>query len=348
MVKHYLAVKSLSELFRGITGNNNGDFYCLNCFQSYSAENKLKKHKKVCENHDYCYVETPEKDSRISKYNHGEKSMKVPFTICDDLESLLEKLNTCHNNPEKSSTTKINKHTSSGYSLFTHCSFDTTKSKLDYYRGKNRMENFCLDLREHTTEIINYEKKEMIPLTKEEKKIHNEKKFCFICKKRFSTDYKNKKYHKAKDHYHYTRKYRGAAHDICNLRYKIAKEIPAVFHNGSTYDYHFIIKELAEEFEGEFECLGENTEKYTTFSVPTKNKITKSGKDGNDKITKISYKIKFIDSFRFMSSSLSNLVDNLSEGLHSDKCTDCKFYLDYMITKDGQLIFRCFECKKEL
>ena len=78
-------------------------------------------------------------------------------------------MKTCHNNPEKSSTTKINKHTSSAYSLFTHCSFDTTKNKLDYYRGKNCMKNVCLDLREHVTKIISYEKKEMILSTKGEK-----------------------------------------------------------------------------------------------------------------------------------------------------------------------------------
>ena len=77
------------------------------------------------------------------------------------------------------------------------------------------------------------------------------------------------------DHCHYTGKYRGAAHDICNLRYKTPKEIPVVFHNGSTYDYHFIIKKLAEKFDGEFECLGENTEKYIIFSVPIKNEIAK-------------------------------------------------------------------------
>ena len=80
--------------------------------------------------------------------------------------------------------------------------------------------------------------------------------------------------------------------------------------------------------------------------MPIKKKITKKDKDGNDKITKISCKIKFIESFRFMSSSLSNLVDDLSEGLHSDKCTDCKSCLDYMTITDEQLIFRCFECKK--
>ena len=87
----------------------------------------------------------------------------------------------------------------------------------------------------------------MIPLTKKEEIKHNKQKVCHICKKRFSNDDNNKKYHKVKDHCHYTGKYRGAAHDICNLRYKIPKEIPVVFHNGSTYDYHFIIKELAEE-----------------------------------------------------------------------------------------------------
>ena len=186
----------------------------------------------------------------------------------------------------------------------------------------------------------------MIPLTKKEEKKHSKREICHICKKRFSTDDNNKKYHKVRDHCHYTGKNRGAAHDICYLRYKTPKEIPVVFHNGSTYDYHFIIKELAEEFEGEFECLGENTETYITFSVPIKKETTKKDKNSNDKITKISYKIKFIDSCRFMSTSLSNLVSNLSDGLHNDRCIDCKSCLDYMATKDEQLIFRSFRCKK--
>ena len=86
-------------------------------------------------------------------------------------------------------------------------------------------------------------------------------------------------------------------------------------------------------------------EKYITFSVPIKKEITKKDKNGNDKITKISYKIKFIDSYRFMSTSLSNLVSNLSEGLHNDRCIYCKSCLDCMIIKDEQLIFRCFRCK---
>ena len=109
--------------------------------------------------------------------------------------------------------------------------------------------------------------------------------------------------HEVRDHCHYTGKYRGAASN-CDLNYKILKEIPVVFHNGSTYDYHFIIKQLARKFKGNFECLGENTEKYITFSVRIKKE------HDNGKAT--TYKLKFIDSYRFMQDSLSNLVDNLS------------------------------------
>ena len=88
-----------------------------------------------------------------------------------------------------------------------------------------------------------------------------------------------------------------------------------------------------------------NTEKYITFPVPIKKEITKKDKSGNDEIKKI-YKVKFTDSYRLMSASLSNLVSNLSEGLHNDKCIDCKSCLDYMTTKDKQLIFWCFRCQK--
>ena len=168
--------------------------------------------------------------------------------------------------PNESSTTEINKHVPSGYSIFTHCSFDQSKNKLDYYRGEDCMKKFCKDLREHATKIINYEKKKMIPLTTEEKINYNEQEICYTCKKEF--DASDKKNYKVRDHCHYTGKHRGAAHNICNLRYKIPKEIPVVFHNGSTYDYHFIIKELVKEFDCNFECLREKAKKYITFSVP--------------------------------------------------------------------------------
>ena len=228
---HYLAVKSLSGLLRGITSNHNGDYYCLNCFHSY-----------------------------------------------------IKKIDTCQNNPDLSSTTKINQHIPSGYSIFTNCSFDKSNNKLSYYRGKACMKRFCKDLKDHATKIIDFKKKTMILVTKEEKDNINKENICYICKNDLNNDTK------VRVHCHFTGKYRGAAHNACNLRCKIPKNIPVIFHNGSTYDYHFIKRELVSEFEGNFECLRENTEKYITFSAPIKKRIENKDID-------ITCKIKFIDSY---------------------------------------------------
>ena len=154
------------------------------------------------------------------------------------------------------------------------CSFDETKSRHKFYRRGDCIKRLCNDLKELATEIVNYEENEMTLFKDKEITLCESQKVCHICKERFCYD-KNKKceyalYHKFRDHCHYTGKFRGAAHNIWNLRYKVPKKILVVFHNGSTHDYHFIIKQLAEDFIGEFECLGENTEKYVTFSAPIK------------------------------------------------------------------------------
>ena len=111
------------------------------------------------------------------------------------------------------------------------------------------MKNFCESLREHAMKIINFKMKKMKLLTKEQKESYQNAKICCICKEKLENKYLNdKKYHKVRDRCHYTGEYRGAAHTICNLKYSIPKKILIVFHNGSNYDDHFIIKELAEEF----------------------------------------------------------------------------------------------------
>ena len=213
-------------------------------------------------------------------------------------------MNTCNNNPNKSYTTVKALRKPSGHSLLTSCSFDKSKNEPTYYRGKDCMKRFCNDLKEHVIRIINYEIKPMITLTDEEKEPYENQQLCHICDKEFYIDNNNKEMRKLRDHCHYTGKCRGPAHRKCNLNYKIVKEIPVLFHNGSEYDYHFIIKYLAREFKGNSECLGENTETYISFTVSFKKVI-------NDK--EIKYKIKISDSCRFMQNSLSDLVDNLSE-----------------------------------
>ena len=131
---------------------------------------------------------------------------------------------------------------------------------IDYYRGKDCLKTFCLDLKKQARLIVDCEKKEMIKLTEEEQYRHDTRKVCFLCKKQFFEDSKNNHIN-VRDHCHYTGKYGGEAHKICNLMYNTPREIPVIFHNVSSYDYYFTIKGLAEEFERDFECLGENKKK---------------------------------------------------------------------------------------
>ena len=148
--------------------------------------------------------------------------------------------------------------------------FDDTKNRRCFYRRKDCVEKLCKDLKELGTEINNFEEKEMIPLRDKEIKSYEKQEVCYIYKKEFCGD-KNKK--KVRDHCHYTGKFRGAAHSVCNLRYKVPKEISIIFHNGSTYDYHFVIKKLAKEFEVEFECLGKIQKNVLFFQYRLKKKM---------------------------------------------------------------------------
>ena len=189
--------------------------------------------------------------------------------------------------------------------MLTRCSFDEEENKLDCCRGKYCIDKLCKTLKERAMEIINYEKKkEMIQLTVEENISYDEQEVCHICEGKFCVNeddenYKNRK--KVKDHFQYIGKFRGAAHSKYDLNYKVTNNIPIIIHNAG-YDTNFIINQLAEEFKGELDCIGENMEKNITFSDPIKRKCDEN---------KTTHKLRFIDSFRFMNFSLSDLVDNL-------------------------------------
>ena len=187
----------------------------------------------------------------------------------------------------------------------------------------------------------------MILLTKEEEDNYNKENTCYICKKDFNND-------KVRGHCHFTGKYRGAAHNTCNLRYKVPKNIPVIFHNGSTYDYHFIIKELACEFEGNFECLGENTEKYITFSVPIKKRIDNKNIDNVRAINeKLIFKCidcekeyekefnkelveRFANTYKFCDNDLDKFILLLRKGVYPYQYIDGwdKFNEKIILSKD--------------
>ena len=128
--RHYIAVSSFSALLKEKSSNHNGDFYCLNCFNSYTTKTKLEEHEEICNKHDSCCIEMPKWFEKILKYNPGEKSLKAPFAIYLDLECLLKKEQSCQNNSEKSYTEKKAKHEPSAWAMYTKCSFNEKENKL--------------------------------------------------------------------------------------------------------------------------------------------------------------------------------------------------------------------------
>ena len=272
------------------------------------------------------------------------KSDKAPCIIYVDHEFLIEKIDSCKNNPEKSSITKIGENIPCWYSMSTICPFDSLKNKYSFYEREHAAENII----EHAADVINFKKKSMLPLTEKRTKVApRSNTWYYICRKKFSQKLgKDKNHQNDRDHCHFIRKYRGAAHSICNLRFNVPNNILIVFHNRSKYDYHFIMKELANELKGKFECWGEITEKYKIFAIWTEKEIKKIDKDHNEYITTVSYKIKFVDSARFMAGSLSNLVNNLVEGIDKIKCKDCNCFLEYKSVNGILIKYESLSCNK--
>ena len=176
--QYYVAVRSLSALLKGIWSSNNGGFYCLSCFYSYRTLNKLKKHERLCNDHDYCHVDMPKEGKNILKYRSGDKSLKAPFMIYADLECLLKKEQSCQNNAKSFYTKRKAKHKLSGYSLSLNCSFDEINNRSKLYRRKDCIKKFCNALKELVTEIISYKEKEMIPLAYIEITLYESQKVC--------------------------------------------------------------------------------------------------------------------------------------------------------------------------
>ena len=195
-------------------------------------------------------------------------------------------------------------------------------------------------------EICNEEKKEIEHLTNDEREQHKKAEKCYICGKRFSTNKKSKYYQnfeKVRDHCHCTRKYRGAAHSLCDLRHLEQSDILVILHNESNYDFHLLIKDLAKEHLPYIKCLGENTEKYISFSLKIDN--PEYDEDNKDEDKPKSYNLRFADSFRFLES----LTDKLSE-INNKTCVKCKErdkstqYCEFVNLDMNRLRYKCLKC----
>ena len=311
-VNHYCLVKNSSRLLsKQISAHKGGTHICYRCLNPFWTHKSLEKHWEYCRNHEAVKINMSEKGSFL-RFKHHERSDRVPFIIYADTEALIKEMNNCDPNPQNSYTKKYQKHEPISFSYYIK-SFDDNvyKSKLRKYMGEDAMEKFVEWIEDDVKDIANIPDVKMIFGPDELNQFNNTTK-CWICNEEFddTTDEKGyRKNEKVKDHCHYTGRFRGAAHNSCNLKYKKPKFIPVVFHNLSGYDSHLFIKNL-DYTDGNIDCIPNNEEKYISF---TKNTVVGSytNKEGKDK--PIKHKIRFIDSFKFMSTSLESLVNNLPD-----------------------------------
>ncbi|KAL9963656.1 hypothetical protein ACROYT_G027183 [Oculina patagonica] len=300
----------------------------LKCF---SSERVLNDHKKICLTINGCQaVQMPEKGKNILKFNNFHKQQQVPFVIYADFEAITEKISGCKPNDGKSYTEAYQKHRDCGYGYKVVCCYDDKYTKpAQIYRGEKAVYKFMekmLDEVDYCKKVMRKHFNKPLKMTKYDEEEFQKAKACHICDKQYTDDDI-----RVRDHCHITGKYRGSAHQECNLKLRIESDkikIPVIFHNLRGYDSHFIMQEIGaivknhtyknkkgEIKEMNINAIPNNMEKYMAFML------------GNH--------LNFIDSFQFMSSSFEQLVSNLPR--ESLKYTSQKFKgkkLDLMARKE--------------
>ena len=223
-----------------------------------------------------------------------------------DFESILEPIQGPNPAPTGSYTSDITKHFPSGLCVHSKFAYREVKDPLKLYRGKDCLEKCCDYIRQEAHRLYHmFPEKPMDPLTKKQWKKYNKVSRCHICFKQFSD---SKKGPKERDHCHYTGRHRGPAHRNCNLMYRIPSYIPVAFHNLLGYNAHLFIRELGRYSRDTMKVIAKNKEDYISFSVEVA-VVKYEDKKGNEKEKLI--ELRFIDSFKFMSSSLDSLTRNL-------------------------------------
>jgi len=320
--KHYCWIKNFNKLLSARTETcHHTMFYCRRCLTGYREHESLNRHSEYCSKHDAQRIELPEVGSTLGFKNYF-KSMRVPFVVYADFESFLKPISGYQPNPEESYTNMLQKHTPSSFCYHIKC-FDDKVYQQDpvTFTAENEDDDVAqilVDTLEQDIKNI-YQRfkfaKMMEKLTNIEQKEYD-KATCYICEGA-EGEFGKDKYLKVRDHCHLTGKFRGAAHRICNLKYRVPKFFPVLFHNLSGYDSHLFVKKLksAEDNGEKLKVIPTNEEKYISFSKEViVDKFT--NKEGKEVLVK--RELRFLDSFRFMASSL----DALSKNLKDEQCCE--------------------------
>ena len=324
---HYCLVKNLSALLASQVNNHKGKrSFCLNCLNGFNTPEKtdketgkdsLDKHKEYCYSHD-CVKLIMQEPNTFLKFEKFVNSEKAPFVIYADFESKIIEMDNCNPNPNKSYTKKYQKHEPVSFSYYIKSFNESVYESRERGYTKEKLEDpdvvdtFIEWLEEDVRAIANIPEKGK-NLTEEEKKQFNEATKCWICKGEFDDTADEKGYiknGKVEDHCHYTGRFRGAAHNNCNLNYRKPKCVPVFFHNLSGYDSHLFIKKMGCSLKSNenLKCIPYNHEKFLSFTktIVTGNYIDKQ----SGKLKNIYFDIVFKDTLKFLSESLETLVNN--------------------------------------
>ena len=304
---HYVLVKNFNKFMFDQTKHNCKKHFCMYCLQCFSREDVLAEHVKNCLSINGKQAIKMPKKGHVNFRNY-HKQIPAPFVIYADFEAITEKVHGCLPNNEKSYTEAYQKHIDCGYGYKLVCHYNDEFSKpVQVFRGENAVYNFMEKMIEEVEwckSIIKKHFNKPLVMTEENKLDFESAKYCHICKNRYSEEDIC-----VRDHCHITGKYRGSAHQDCNLKLRLSPtniQIPVFFHNLRGYDSHLIMQQIGEiakkhvyknkkgeECQMDINCIPNNMEKYMAFML---------GKH-----------LLFLDSFQFMSSSLDDLTKNLPD-----------------------------------
>ena len=283
---HYTYIKDINKLLFKINKHNSKTHVCLKCLHNFSSEKLLNEHlsDNLCTKKDGPVKCVYPAEGSVVEFKSFQKQLKAPFAIYADFECL-----TTEYHKEGVQTAEYQKHIPSSYGFKVVSEFnDSLSFNLEIYRGDKVVPHFLnrlFEIEKNILQLVSLNKP--LKMSDNDNKKHKESDYCHICKTPFIGGEK-----KIRDHCHITGRYRGAAHDRCNINFNYKNYyIPVFIHNSKGYDTHLIMQHIAQYENKRIECIPKTEEKYTCFSIG---------------------KLRFLDSLAFLNSSLSSLVDNLA------------------------------------
>ncbi|XP_054720676.1 uncharacterized protein LOC129230303 [Uloborus diversus] len=295
--QHYCLIRDMSRLISSFSKHNGKCHICYRCLHRFSSEQLLKDHHEFCKDLSPQRVKLPEKGKNILKFENINFQHTLPYVIYADFESIIVPLHSTPPSDTTSYTENVARHEACGYAYVVVGPDGKAVKPITVYRGSDAATHFVENLLDERGEIAE-QMMDVKPmsLSPQEEQDFKSAASCHICQGRLGSD-------RVRDHDHLSGKYRGAAHNQCNLKFRLRKMIPVIFHNLKNYDAHHIVNTLGAFKDYEYEVIPTNMEKYISFSIAPR------GEKRGEKV-----KLVFLDSFQFLPTSLEKLVSNLTQG----------------------------------